>query len=219
VGFRVRSIAICRVGILSFAMQTVAVGAVPLVGHAQPQAAATVRHIAVTGDSHDVDVKITASKPVTPRTQFVTDPDRLIVDLPESRPDAGLQQIPIHRGKLRGVRVGLLSENPPVTRVVLDLTSTPEFRVSPLANIVVVKLGDESGQDPAPEPVAPTANPPVSIRPDETTSVASIFPLEQPTERSWAHWIMPILVTTTVLTMLVIALVANIQNRRHRRGI
>jgi hypothetical protein len=205
---------------LSFALQTVAVCAV-LFGGLQPvqagQQAATVRHIAVTGEGDDVDVKITASKPVTPRTQFMTDPDRLIVDLPEARPDAGLQKIPIHRGKLRDVRVGLLSENPPITRVVLDLTSAPEFRVSPMANTVVVKLGDEAGRDPA--PIAPPTNPPAGIKPAETTTVASILPPEQPTERSWAHWIMPILVTTTVLTMLGIALIVKIQNRRHRRGI
>jgi hypothetical protein len=167
---------------LSFALQTVAVCAVLFGGRAQTveagQPAATVRHIAVTGDGHDVDVKITASKPIAPRTQFVTDPDRLIVDLPEARPDPGLQKIAIHRGKLRDVRVGLLSENPPVTRVVLDLTSSPEFRVSPLANTIVVKLWDESGQDHAPAPIAPTTNPPAGIKPDETTTAASILPLE-----------------------------------------
>ncbi len=226
-GLRVRNIAICRLCNLSFALQTVAVCAVLFGSRVQPvqagQQAATVRHIAVTGNGHNVDVKITASKPVTPRTQFLTDPDRLIVDLPDARPDAGLQKISIHGGKLRDVRVGLLSENPPVTRVVLDLTSPPEFRVAPLANTVVVnlgevvKLGDESGQDPA--PIAPTTNPPAGIKPDEATTAASILPLEQPTGRSWAHWIMPILVTTTVLTMLVIALAVNIQNRRHRRGL
>jgi len=178
--------------------------------------AATVRHIAVTGDDQDLGVEITASRPVTPRTQFVTDPDRLIVDLPEARPAAGLQKIFIHRGTLTDVRVGLLSRNPPITRVVLDLAAPPQFRVLPLANTVVVKLGHEAGSGPA--PVAPTTNPPATVRPAVTTPAVAI-PLEQRSERSWTRWIMPILVTTTVLAMLVISLLVHIQNRRHRRGL
>ena len=217
-GLKVYRGAVCR-GCLfcweALALCMVMFGAGVQLVHAGRQAA-TVRHIAVTGDDHDLGVEITASKPVTPRTQFVTDPDRLIVDLPEARPAAGLQKIPIHRGQLTDVRVGLLSANPPITRVVLDLAAPPQFRVSPLANTVVVRLGNDAGSGPA--PVAPTTNPPATVRPAVTTPPVAI-PLEQRSERSWTRWILPILVTTTVLAMLVIALMVHIQNRRHRRGL
>lgn len=213
-----------------FSLKTLAISAVIFGCGARvvqaSQQAATVRHIAVTGDDHDLAIEITASKPVTPRTQFVTDPDRLIVDLPKARPDAGLQKISINRGKLRDVRVGLLSANPPITRVVLDLLARPEFRVSPLANTVVVRLGKESGvvrlgkeSGPEPAPSVPTTDPPAVVRPAETTSAVVITPLEPSSERNWTRWIMPILVTTTVVAMLVIALVAHIQNKRSPRGL
>jgi len=45
------------------------------------------------GADHDLDVEITATVPITARTHTVTDPDRLIVDLPESLPSAGLHKI------------------------------------------------------------------------------------------------------------------------------
>lgn len=180
------------------------------------QQAATVRHITVIGDDHDLGVEITATKPITPRTQTVTDPDRLIVDLPEARPDAGLQKVAINRGKLRDVRIGLLSANPPITRVVMDLAAPTEYRVSPLANTIVIKLGNESAAEPA--PLVATNNPPAVPRPAETTSALPMPPPEQPTQRSWAHWIMPILVTTSVVAMLVTAFIVHIQNRRSRRG-
>jgi hypothetical protein len=185
------------------------------------QQAATVRHIAVTGDGHNLDVKITANKPVTPRTQFVTDPDRLVVDIPEARPEAGLQKISIHRGKLRDVRVGLLSANPPITRIVMDLVEPPEFRVLPLVNTVVVKLANSAVPERASEPasIVPTTDAPTVARPAETTSTAAINPMEQPSRHGWAHWIMPILVTTSVLAMLITALLVHIQNKRTRRGI
>jgi len=181
------------------------------------QQAATVRNIAVTGSDHDIAVQITASKPVTPRTQFVTGPDRLIVDLPETRPDAGLRKMLIQRGKLRDVRVGLLSANPPVTRVVLDLVSPPEFRVLPLANAVVVKLAEASLVESS--GITPASNPPAVVIPAASTSALAIPPLEVTSGHSWARWIMPILVTTTVLAMLLISLFAHIQNRRHPRGL
>lgn len=206
----------CFFGLKTLAISAVIFGCGVRVVQASQQAA-TVRHIAVAGDDHDLAIEITASKPVTPRTQFVTDPDRLIVDLPEARPDAGLQKIAINRGKLRDVRVGLLSANPPITRVVLDLLARPEFRVSPLANTVVVRLGKESGLEPA--PTVPTTNPPAVVRPAETTPAVVITPLDPSSGRNWTRWIMPILVTTTVVAMLVIALVAHIQNKRSPRGL
>jgi hypothetical protein len=181
------------------------------------QQAATVRNIAVTGSDRNLDVEITASKPVTPRTQFVTGPDRLIVDLPETRPDAGLRKILIQRGKLRAVRIGLLSANPPVTRVVLDLMAPPEFRVLPLANAVVVKLAEASGLQSA--ATVPTSSTEAVVTPAATTSAVAITELDETSGRGWARWIMPILVTTTVLAMLLISLIVHIQNRRHRRGL
>ena len=180
------------------------------------QQAATIRHIAVTGDDHDLGVEITATQPVTPLTQTVTDPDRLIVDLPQARPAAGLQKIPINRGKLKGVRVGLLSANPPVTRVVLDLTAATEYRASTLANKIVVRLSNESESRPA--PTAPTTDPQPDARAAESTpAVATTSAL--PSGSSPLRWIMPILVMTAVMAMLVIAVFCHLQNRHGHRGL
>lgn len=184
---------------------------------AHAEQTATVRNISVKGNDRGLDVEITASKPVTPRTQFVTGPDRLIVDLPETRPEAGLRKILIQRGKLRDVRVGLLSANPPITRVVLDLVAPPEFRVLPLANAVVVKLAEASGVESA--AITSESAPTARVLPAASTTAVAMAQFEEPPSRSWARWIMPILVTTTVLTMLITALIVNLQNRRHRRGL
>jgi hypothetical protein len=181
------------------------------------QQTATVRHIAITDDDHDPGVEISATRPIIPRTQTVTGPDRLIVDLPQARPAAGLQKIPINRGKLKDVRIGLLSANPPTTRVVLDLVAPAKYQVSPLANTIVVTLSNEA--ELAPAPVAPTTNPPAESSPAETTSAIPTPLPPQSSEPSRARWILPILVMTTVMAMLVIAVVAHLQNRRSGRGL
>ena len=204
----------------SFTLGTLAIGGVTFGGGAQllqaGQKTAIVRHVTVTGDDHDLVVEITATTPIIPRTQMVTDPDRLIVDLPEARPGAGLQKIAVNRGELRNVRVGLLSANPPITRVVLDLTAPTDYRVSPLANRIVVKLGNESA--PAGAPAAPATNPTADATPAENTPAVSTPPPPQSSEPSLFRWVMPILVVTAIMAMLVIAVVVHLQNKRTGRG-
>lgn len=225
VEFKGGRVAICRVCMFSFTLGTLAIGSVTFGGGVQllqaGQKAAIVRQVTVRGDDHDLDVEIIASKPIIPRTQMVTDPDRLIVDLPEARPDAGLRKIAVNRGELRNVRVGLLSANPPITRVVLDLKAPTDYHVSPVANTIVVKLGNESG--PAGAPSAPTTNPtadatPAETPPAETTPPVSTPPPPQSSEPSFLRWVMPILVVTAVMAMLVIAVVVHLQNKRSGRG-
>jgi hypothetical protein len=212
VGFKIGCVAIYKVRTFSFAWKNLAVYALLFGGsvlvHAGQQVA-TIRHINISGDDHDLTVQITASSPVAPRTQTVTDPDRLIVDFPAARPDIRLQKIPVNRGRLKDVRVGLLSANPPTTRVVLDLTSPTEYQVSPLANTIVVKLGNE------PAPAAqPTTSAPADTPSAETTAaVPNSVPPQSP-EPSRLRWILPILVISTVMAMLVIAIVAHLQNKR-----
>jgi hypothetical protein len=189
------------------------------------QQAATIRHIAVTGGDHDLDVEITTTVPITPRIQTVTDPDRLIVDIPEALPSSGLHKILVNRGILRDIRVGLLSANPNMARVVLDLMGpATQYSVSPLGDTVVIRLGKESrklGEEsrPGAAPIAPTTKPPVDVKPAETTSVVATPLPDQSSERSRMRWILPILLTMTVVAMLIIALVAHIQNKRGRRGL
>jgi hypothetical protein len=133
---------------------------------------ATISRIAVTGGDHDLEVQITASKPITFQTQTVTGPNRLIVDFPEALPGGELHKVFVNRGGLRDVRVGLHSANPPVTRVVLDLKSPSQYRVLPFGNTIVLRLGDgEPGPAPARVKVA-TGRPTDARQATKTASVA-----------------------------------------------
>jgi hypothetical protein len=132
---------------------------------------ATIRHIAVTGGDHDLEVQITASEPITFQTQTVTGPDRLIVDFPGALPGGELHKVFVNRGGLRDVRVGLHSANPPVTRVVLDLKSPPQYRVLPSGNSIVLRLG-VGEPEPAPARVKVATGGPGDARQAKTASVA-----------------------------------------------
>jgi hypothetical protein len=102
--------------------------------------AATIRRVAVLGGSQDFEIELTASEPVTPRTQVVAGPDRLVIDFPNATPGADLHNVAVNRGQVSGIRVGLFSTNPPITRVVLDLKGPRPYRVFASGKTVIVKL-------------------------------------------------------------------------------
>jgi hypothetical protein len=103
------------------------------------------------------EIEIQTSQRVTPTTQLITDPDRLVIDFPQAVPGPQLRALPVNQGEVKGVRTGLLSANPPVTRVVVDLKSRQEFQLFPSNRSVIVKIPGGAGSPaaPAPSPMVP----------------------------------------------------------------
>lgn len=101
----------------------------------------TVRHVDVLSSGSHLEIEITTSEPLTPHTQVITGPDRLIVDFPGALPDAKLHNLSVNRGEVKGVRIGLFTQNPPTTRVVFDLKNAPQYQIFPSGKTLIVKLG------------------------------------------------------------------------------
>src|SRR5271167_3307540 len=101
-----------------------------------------VQHILVRGSGAAMEVEIqTSGAPVAPDTQAITGPDRIVVDFPGALPAAELRALKVNQGALKGIRAGLFFDNPPITRIVLDLAEPQSYRISTLQNVIVVKLG------------------------------------------------------------------------------
>ena len=115
----------------------------PVLIHAQASApaAARVQHIVLheTGAGMEVEIQ-TSGAAVAPDTQAITGPDRIVVDFPGALPAADLYALKVNRGALQGIRAGLFFSNPPITRVVLDLSEPQSYQISTGQNAVVVKL-------------------------------------------------------------------------------
>jgi hypothetical protein len=106
----------------------------------------TVRHVSVRGSEANLEIEIdTAGSPASPDTQAIADPDRIVIDFPGALPAAELRALEVNRGALKRVRTGLFFSNPPITRVVLDLTGPRNYRVMSSVNAVIVKLEPPSG--------------------------------------------------------------------------
>ncbi|HVO79607.1 MAG TPA: AMIN domain-containing protein [Terriglobales bacterium] len=112
---------------------------------AAPAGVVTIRQVGVLGSGNSVEVEIVASGPVAPQTLAVTGPDRIVIDLPNALPAPTLHRLAVNRGQVKGVRTGLFSANPPVTRVVLDLNKAQAYQVFSTGNRVIVKLNESPG--------------------------------------------------------------------------
>jgi hypothetical protein len=102
---------------------------------------AIIRRVALLGRGTNVELEIASSQQVTPQTQVLTGPDRVVIDFPGALPAPQLRPLTVDRGDIKAVRVGLFAANPPVTRVVVDLKSPQGYQVFPAGNTVIVKLG------------------------------------------------------------------------------
>jgi AMIN domain len=103
---------------------------------------AQIRHLAVHNSGGSLQIEIETSKRVVPLTQVITDPDRLVIDFADSVAGPELRNLAVNSGQVKGIRVGRVTANPPITRVVVDLKSAQPFQLFPSNKSIVVKLGE-----------------------------------------------------------------------------
>ena len=118
----------------------------------------SIRRVAMLGGNNPQEFEISASQPISPTVLVLTGPNRLVVDFPNALPDSRLRNISVNRGEVKGIRVGLFTQNPPVTRVVVDLKSPQQYQVFPSGKTVILKLGSAaSAATGAPRSITPVA--------------------------------------------------------------
>ena len=113
----------------------------PVAGQAVP----SIRRVQVLGNRNQIEIEIEASDRVVPHTNVLTGPDRLVVDFVNAVPGAQLRNQAVNRGAVKSLRVGLFSADPPVTRIVLDLSGPQAYQVFPSGRTVIVKVGGGAG--------------------------------------------------------------------------
>lgn len=150
---------------------------------AEDEGVAIIRRISVLQSRGDFELEIAGTEAVAPQTRVLTDPDRLVVDFLGAVPSRALHGMPIARGAVQSVRVGLFVNHPPVTRVVLNLSSPQRYEVFPSGRNVIVKIltsdaavASSASSSPALRPVSTSASisqPPPSMPPGPPPPPAS----------------------------------------------
>jgi type IV pilus assembly protein PilQ len=135
-----------------------------------------VRNIAVARGKGGMQVEISASGPITPKLMKLTGPDRIVVDLPNAIPEGHPRPIMVNGADIKSVRMGRFQQDPPVTRVVVDLVGARDCEIVPAGNKLVLRLHAEQaaaapGAQPAvemPKPLAAAAVVPAAMKKPET---------------------------------------------------
>jgi type IV pilus assembly protein PilQ len=108
---------------------------------------ATLQRVEVVRVDDGINVEMTATGPVKPEVSTLESPARILVTLPNTVTATSRNYLSVGSDGVKGVRIGM-DQNPPTTRVVIDLLQACTYEMAPAGeNLVVVKL----------HPVAPTA--------------------------------------------------------------
>ena len=137
----------------------------------QPADPTTLERVSVRGRPSGFSVEVVLSRPTVPSMMTLNNPDRLVLDFANTEPgNTQPQRTRVNRGGIREVRIGEDGNNPPTTRVVLDLLQPREYKLVQKQNHVT--LIPSSAQTLL--PLSPRTNDPTFKAPDTTNgSVAS----------------------------------------------
>ena len=131
---------------------------------AKPPAAvhkiAAVKSFRLIQEKNGPAVEILSTQPLVPAIQLISDPTRLVIDLPNALLEAPQKRLSIQADQISALRANQFQLNPPVTRVVVDLLAPREYTWDAAGNRLVVHLGKpltEASHPPEPQPVASLA--------------------------------------------------------------
>src|SRR5713101_8473689 len=127
---------------------------------------AAIKSFRIVQEKDGQAVEILSTKPLVPSIQSISDPPRLVIDLPNARLETQQKRIDIQADQISSIRADQFQQNPPVARVVVDLLAPRAYTWDAAGNRLVVHLGKNPGQ--------------ASSSPFQPATVVSLTPSPQP---------------------------------------
>jgi len=93
-----------------------------------------LQRVNVVRGADEIRVEISARGAMTPKLSAEDSPARLVVDLPGTFMATGQSHITVGSAGVKGVRIGMDGQNPPTTRVVVDLEHACRYELRPSAD-------------------------------------------------------------------------------------
>ncbi len=134
---------------------------------ARASAYASVKSIRIVQEKDGPAVEILSTKPLVPAIQLLDNPPRLVIDLPQAVLDVKQKRISVQANQISTLRSDQFQQNPPVTRVVVDLLAPRTYTWAAAGNRLLVHLGKDPATDPNKSPF-------------QAPSVASLTPTPKP---------------------------------------
>ncbi|HEX8817934.1 MAG TPA: type IV pilus secretin PilQ [Terriglobales bacterium] len=123
---------------------------------------AVVQKVDVLRANDGVLVEVTAHGGVTPQVTALDSPARLLISLPNTTAATARNHIDVGYEGVKGVRIGMNGQTPPVTSVVIDLAQPCSYELVPGSDKLVVKLHTAASSAKKTTP-APAASQPTEV--------------------------------------------------------
>ena len=107
---------------------------------------AAIKSFRIVQEKDGPAVEILSTRPLVPSIQAISDPDRLVIDLPNARLETPQKRISIQADQISSIRADQFQQNPPVARVVVDLVAPRAYTWDAAGNRLVVHLGKNPNQ-------------------------------------------------------------------------
>ncbi len=127
---------------------------------------AAIKSFRIVQEKDGPAVEILSTKPLVPSIQAISDPARLVIDLPNARLDTQQKRISVQADQITAIRADQFQQSPPVARVVVDLLAPRAYTWDAAGNRLVVHLGKNPNQ--------------ASSSPFQQPTVVSLTPAPQP---------------------------------------
>ena len=111
---------------------------------------ATIQKLTMVHGRDGMELEIVSNAPLSPKAAKLTGPDRLVLDIPNAKALIAKKEIAVNADAIKDVRMARYQNEPPVTRVVVDLAENRDFELVPTGNKLMVKF-----HAPAPAAAAP----------------------------------------------------------------
>jgi hypothetical protein len=123
---------------------------------------AAIKSFRIVQEKDGPAVEILSTKPLVPSIQAISDPPRLVIDLPNARLETQQKRISVQADQIRAIRADQFQQNPPVARVVVDLLAPRAYTWDAAGNRLVVHLGknpNQASSSPFQPPTVPSLTP------------------------------------------------------------
>ena len=137
-------------------------------------APASVKSVKVGHDKSGSVIEITNSRAIAPALQTLSNPPRLVIDLPNANLALKERFIVPKGGQFNEVHVDQFQESPPVTRVTVDLAEAKPYTWDAAGNRLTIRL--KPPEDPAAKAVVPPAQP-ATVPTFSTPSMPAVVPV------------------------------------------
>lgn len=100
----------------------------------------TIKDVQFYGTDNGYQVSIVADGPISQSSFLMQNPDRLVIDVPDSVMGLPNGVIPVGAGALKQIRVSQFKENPYISRIVIDMETVHEYKITQSEDNKVINI-------------------------------------------------------------------------------